>query len=64
MKEYKTIYESYSGERGFYSIDAVNKKVDKIERRRAINKDYFEFGSNPCCEIILKSAEFCNYQKL
>lgn len=64
MKEYKTIYESYSGERGFYSLEAVNKKVDKVERRRAINKDYFEFGSNPCCEIILKSAEFCNLSEV
>jgi ribonucleoside-diphosphate reductase alpha chain len=61
LKEYTTIYNSYSGERGFYNLEAVNKKIDKIERRREINKDRKEFFTNPCCEIILRGdGEFCN----
>lgn len=60
LKEYTTIYNSYSGERGFYNLEAVNKKIDKVERRREINKDYKDFYTNPCCEIILKGNEFCN----
>jgi ribonucleoside-diphosphate reductase alpha chain len=61
IKEYHTIYKSYSGERGFYNLDAINKKIDNVERRRNINKDYTEFYTNPCCEIILRgNGEFCN----
>ena len=61
IKEYHTIYKSYSGERGFYNIDAINKKIDKVERRRNVNKDYREFLTNPCCEVVLRAdGEFCN----
>jgi len=64
MKEYQTIYNSYSGERGFYNLEAVNKKVDKVDRRRKINKENTMFYSNPCCEIILRNGEFCNLSEV
>ena len=61
LEEYTTIYKSYSGERGFYNLDAVNKKVDRVGRRREVNENYNDFYSNPCCEIILRgNGEFCN----
>lgn len=60
LKEYTTIYNSYSGERGFYNIEATNKKIDKIKRRRDKNLNYKDFYGNPCLEIVLKGNEFCN----
>jgi ribonucleoside-triphosphate reductase (thioredoxin) len=64
MKEYQTIYNSYSGERGFYNIEAVNKKVDQVPRRRELNKENYDFYSNPCCEIVLRNGEFCNLSEV
>ena len=56
MKEWTSLYESRSGERGMFSREAAKKQVAANGRRDA----EFEFGTNPCCEIILRPNQFCN----
>ena len=56
MKEWASLYESRSGERGMFSRAAAKKQVLANGRR---DPD-FEFGTNPCCEIILRPNQFCN----
>ena len=56
MAEWKSLYDSKSGERGIFSRDAARKVASKNGRRDAAA----EFGTNPCSEIILKPFEFCN----
>jgi ribonucleoside-triphosphate reductase len=55
MKEWLSLYESKSGERGIFSREA-SKKISDNGRR---NPDH-EFGTNPCSEIILRPYQFCN----
>ena len=54
MKEWGTIYESKSGERGIFNREAAKRLSP--ERR---DTDH-EFGTNPCSEIVLRSRQFCN----
>ena len=56
MKEWLSLYESKSGERGIFSRTASQKQAEKFGRRDPAH----EFGTNPCSEIILRSREFCN----
>jgi ribonucleoside-triphosphate reductase (thioredoxin) len=56
MREWLSLYESRSGERGIFSRKASQKQAAKYGRRDP-NHD---FGTNPCSEIILRSREFCN----
>jgi ribonucleoside-triphosphate reductase (thioredoxin) len=56
MAEWLAIYESKSGERGIFSREA-SQKVAKRSGRRDSN---YEFGTNPCSEIILRPYQFCN----
>ena len=56
MKEWTSLYESRSGERGMFSRFAVKKQVEANGRR----DPNFDFGTNPCCEIILRPNQFCN----
>lgn len=56
LKEWTSLYESKSGERGIFSRDASRKIVARSGRRDA----NFEWGTNPCSEIILRSKQFCN----
>jgi len=56
MKEWLSLYESHSGERGIFSRQAAKKQSEKFGRRDPNH----EFGTNPCSEIILRSREFCN----
>lgn len=60
LKEWKSLYESKSGERGIFSRVAAKKQVAKYGKR---DSDY-EFGTNPCSEIILRSAQFCNLSEV
>jgi ribonucleoside-triphosphate reductase len=57
MKEWLSLYESKSGERGIFNRDAAKRTVAKLGDRRDSNHD---FGCNPCSEIILRDREFCN----
>jgi len=56
MREWLSLYESRSGERGIFSRTASKKQAEKFGRR---DPDH-DFGTNPCSEIILRSREFCN----
>ena len=56
MREWLSLVESKSGERGIFSRPASKKQAAKNGRRDA-NHD---FGTNPCSEIILRPYQFCN----
>lgn len=56
MREWTSIYESHSGERGIFNREASQKQAAKSGRRDAT----YEFGTNPCSEIILRPYQFCN----
>jgi len=56
MREWMSLVESGSGERGIFNRQASKVQAAKNGRRDA---DY-EFGTNPCSEIILRPNQFCN----
>jgi len=56
MKEWLSLYESKSGERGIFSRASAQAKAAENGRRDAS----WEFGTNPCSEIILRPNQFCN----
>jgi len=56
MKEWLSLYESKSGERGIFNREAAIKQVESIGRRETDH----DFGCNPCSEIILRDGQFCN----
>jgi ribonucleoside-triphosphate reductase len=56
LKEWNSLYESKSGERGFFNRVAAQKQAAKNGRRDPNH----EFGTNPCSEIILRPYQFCN----
>ena len=58
MREWLSIYESRSGERGIFNRQAC---TNMLPTRR--DPDH-EFGTNPCSEIVLRSAEFCNLSEV
>ena len=60
MKEWESLYESRSGERGIFSRVASQRQASKNERRDA----GFDFGTNPCSEIILRPNQFCNLSEV
>lgn len=60
MREWLALVESKSGERGIFSRDASQRKASENGRRDAT----FEFGTNPCSEIILRDKQFCNLSEV
>lgn len=56
MEEWLSLYRSRSGERGVFNRVAADYQVDKSGRRETGH----DWGCNPCSEIILRPAEFCN----
>lgn len=56
MKEWKALYDSKSGERGIFSRYACQHIAGRNSRRDAS----YDFGTNPCSEIILRPFQFCN----
>lgn len=56
MREWLALYESKSGERGIFNRVAAQKQAGSNHRRDAS----YDFGTNPCSEIILRSKQFCN----
>ena len=56
MREWTSLYESKSGERGIFNRQAA--KVKALENGRRDAEHYF--GCNPCSEIILRPYQFCN----
>lgn len=56
LKEWKSLYDSKSGERGIFNRDASKRIVERLGKR----DPNYEFGTNPCSEIILRPFQFCN----
>ena len=56
MDEWKSLYDSKSGERGIFNRESAKKQVERFGRRDSA----YDFGTNPCSEIILRNNEFCN----
>ena len=54
LREWVAIHESKSGERGIFNREACENMLP--ERREG----GYEFGCNPCSEIVLRSEQFCN----
>ena len=60
LKEWTSLYESKSGERGIFNRLAAKKHIELLGRRDPNH----EWGCNPCSEIILRPAEFCNLSEV
>lgn len=60
LNEWKSLYDSQSGERGIFNREASKAAVLKIGRRDA----NYDFGTNPCSEIILRPRQFCNLSEV
>ena len=56
LREWTSLVESKSGERGIFNRISAKEQAKKFGRR---NADH-EFGTNPCSEIILRPYQFCN----
>ena len=56
MREWTALVESKSGERGVFNREASKKQAAKFGRRDS----NYDFGTNPCSEIILRPYQFCN----
>ena len=60
MEEWLSLYNSHSGERGIFNREAAKNTVAKYGHR----DPNFEFGTNPCSEIILRPYQFCNLSEV
>jgi ribonucleoside-triphosphate reductase len=60
MEEWLSLYNSHSGERGIFNREAAQKTVAKYGHR----DPNYEFGTNPCSEIILRPYQFCNLSEV
>ena len=56
LAEWKNLYESKSGERGIVNMHGAKRHIDSFGRRDSS----LIAGKNPCAEINLRSAQFCN----
>ena len=56
LREWRNIYESKSGERGIINRVAFQRQAAKNGRRDSS----YDFGCNPCSEIILRPNQVCN----
>jgi ribonucleoside-triphosphate reductase len=74
MTEWKSLYDSKSGERGIFSRYAAR---NVIKRANDFRKEWFghtetiryretdhDFGTNPCSEIILRDKQCCNLSEI
>jgi len=60
LGEMQALYESKAGERGVFNRKAAQHIASKNGRRESD----FEFGTNPCSEIILRPNQFCNLSEV
>jgi ribonucleoside-triphosphate reductase len=60
MREWMSLYDSKSGERGIFNRQSAKKQAAKNGRRDAEH----DFGCNPCSEIILRPYQFCNLSEV
>ena len=59
ISEWKSLYDSKSGERGIYNVAAAQKQAALSGRDPEIH-----YGTNPCSEIILRPNQFCNLSEV
>ena len=60
IAEWKSLYDSKSGERGIYNVAAAQAQAAKYGKR---DPD-IHYGTNPCSEIILRPYQFCNLSEV
>lgn len=68
LKEWTALYNSHSGERGIVSRKAMRYVIEHSNKFREehflnearLRETTHRFGTNPCCEIILRSNSHCN----
>jgi len=60
MREWLSLVESKSGERGIFNRQSAKEQAMRNGRR----KTNYEFGCNPCSEIILRPYQFCNLSEV
>ena len=60
ITEWKNLYDSQSGERGIYNVQAAQNQAAKNGRR----DPHIRYGTNPCSEIILRPYQFCNLSEV
>ena len=60
IAEWKSLYDSKSGERGIYNVAAAQAQASKFGRR----DPEIHYGTNPCSEIILRPYQFCNLSEV
>ena len=60
LEEWTHLYQSKSGERGIFSRPAAQEVAARNGRRDAS----YDFGTNPCSEIILRPNQFCNLSEV
>tara|TARA_S200002703_G_scaffold106286_1_gene92257 strand:- start:1661 stop:3520 length:1860 start_codon:yes stop_codon:yes gene_type:complete len=60
IDEWRSLYESKSGERGIFSRAASQKQASRNGRRDSER----DFGTNPCSEIILRKSQTCNLSEV
>lgn len=68
IREWLSLYDSKSGERGIFNRAATKRVIDNANEFRlkllgsaARLRDIdWDFGTNPCSEIILRPQQFCN----
>lgn len=60
LKEWVSLHESKSGERGIINRESLKFIASRNERRDTS----YEFGVNPCAEIILRPNQFCNLSEV
>ena len=73
MREWLSLYDSKSGERGIFNREAAIKQAQKNGRRNTLTGEkhhltklplHYEYGCNPCSEIILRPYQFCNLSEV
>ncbi len=65
MREWLSLYDSKSGERGIYNSLSAKRQVERLNNEEQIRREpRDDFGTNPCSEIILRSREFCNLSEV
>ncbi len=72
MREWLSLYDSKSGERGLYSSLSAQNHTERLNTREKDKDGQYiirrdpkpDFGTNPCSEIILRSRQFCNLSEV
>lgn len=72
IREWLALYDSKSGERGIFNRGATRKVIENANAFRVnllgsaarLRDADWDFGTNPCSEIILRPNQFCNLTEI